>query len=370
MVIYKNLIIILLLPIFYYCNSIAAESKQNNGDSVNTKTYFYHNYGYGSDASFNPISSILNAGYYITLTGKGREKLNSLNYKLAAKNLFYNLSHPIENIKKIGLKEFISTEIFPLSFKKQTAQYVPNFTLHLVGCGSDYRALHEWYKAHNYRAPRVFTTLTYISGRVLNEVVENGNYSGPSVDAIADMYLFDILGVLLFQNDRIANFFSSTLNLANWSYQPMYGIRESTIDNVGYHYSVKWFPFKKRPVGIIVCTGINSSIGFSYRKTKEQCFSLGCGLSVKDVITTNEDDSIRVQTVETVWNVAFNYDKNNSLLASLIVAGGGGYRCLANIYPGFIPSKCLKPGIFFGLKQDWTPMFGLNCVFSPIGLAL
>lgn len=333
-------------------------------------TYFYKNIGIGSDAMFNPVSSVLNGGYYVLQAKNRSNRMDDLNYSMAINNVFHNLSHPLENIRIIGWKGFIGTEVLPLSFDLNSAQYVPNIQLHLIGCGSTYRAMWEWYGVHGFKHNKLWAFTTTIATRILNETVENGNYTGPSVDAIADVYIFDPLGMLLFEWNRAAKFFSSTLNLSDWSYQIMINPLNATIENAGVNWSLKYFP-RQAGWGLFACTGMNSTGGFSYRNASKQCVSGGVGLSVENVVNVDEPPgSVRVQTVTMRWNVAFYYDRENSLLMSLILSGNRQYRLQYNLYPGYVFWKGLKPSLFLGLRDNYYPVIGISFSGFPLGLAL
>lgn len=133
-----------------------------------------------------------------------------------------NLGSLLHQINKYGFYKFFTSEIFPLNFKTESAQWWSNYQLHLIGGGMTFTALTEWYQQHNFPHPVIFSIVSMEVYQLLNEIVENKTYKGTNVDPIADINIFDIGGMVLFSFDNIKNFFSKKLNLADWSLQPRF----------------------------------------------------------------------------------------------------------------------------------------------------
>jgi hypothetical protein len=75
---------------------------------------------------------------------------------------------------------------------------------------------------------------------VLSEIVENRGNKGITVDHIADLYIFDPIGILFFTNDGVCRFFSEKLHLAEWSMQPAYNFSNGNLENMGQFYVMKY----------------------------------------------------------------------------------------------------------------------------------
>jgi hypothetical protein len=108
--------------------------------------------------------------------------------------------------------------------------------------------------------------------------VENGKYQGDDVDPIADLWIFDPAGILLFSSEGVNRFFSEELNLADWSLQASFLLSPVALHNNGQYFSVKWkFPFSDRWF-LFYCFGMNGLIGLSYKMSGGSAVSVGGGM--------------------------------------------------------------------------------------------
>lgn len=230
-----------------------------------------------------------------------------------------------------------------------------------------YAALQEWYEFHHVPYPIAFAVVTTMGGHLLNEVVENEAYAGDNVDPIADIYLFDIGGILLFTSDGVKKFFSRELNLADWSYQPSLVFPGATLQNAGQNFSIKWkFPFSER-WHLFYYMGMNGLTGLSYKWEDGTALSLGAGLRAKERVVV--DAATHQQTVDLVWNGGIFYDKENSLLASLFFSALTDNTVALNVYPAVLHIGDFSPGvwcivnrggkIFVGVSTVWVPGLGV-----------
>ena len=66
--------------------------------------------------------------------------------------------------------------------------------------------------------------------------------------------------------------------------------------------------------------------------------------------------SISERTIETGWLGGVFYDRNNSLLASVVLSGIKEYFCSIDVYPGIIKFDHFSPGVFtiIGLNGNLT----------------
>ena len=205
--------------------------------------YFYRGRTYGSELSFRPGTAILHSGYFnFQIDNRGDDPF-ALPYGAGLENVARNLADPIEAINRFGWERFLTTEILP-NPSRNSGQWVPNYFGHVLGEGLVYRYLAEWYDYHGYPHPRLLGVLTMSAGALLNEVVENGAYQGANVDPIADFYIFNPLGVLVFSSDRIVRFLSGPLHMTYWPRQAAYDPFVRSLENVGYRTV-----FKVRPGG-------------------------------------------------------------------------------------------------------------------------
>ncbi|MFA6541420.1 MAG: hypothetical protein WCT99_07440 [Bacteroidota bacterium] len=329
-------------------------------------SYFYKGRSFGSEAMYNPVSVILNSGFDMVQVDRPRD-LRMLAFHSGLENVRRNIADPFGPISRYGVGNFMKDQVIPLGLSKRDGQWWPNYTLHLIGGGMTFVALSEWYQYYHYEYPKLFAAGTKILYHVINETVENDRYVGDNVDPIADMYLFDLGGVLLFSSDNVKRFFSETMNLADWSLQPSFSLRNLHLENNGQFFSVKWkFPFSER-WHLFYFFGTNGVGGLSYKYADGSAFSVGVGLAAAKLIVLN--NRTNKQTLDLVWNIGFFYDVQNSLLTSLSISKKTDYAVDLNIYPGIITLGDFSPGTWLALNRNGTMIIGLTAAWSPAGIA-
>lgn len=332
--------------------------------------YFYHGYSYGSEATYHPLAIVINGGYGIMQVGNRDKRPFDVDYETGWQNVSDNIAHPFRAIEEYGWKKFITSELIPTSLVPRSAQYVPNYQNHLIGGGMTYRMLREWYAYHGYAGSTLWALSTLSVYHLLNEVVENNTYRGNNVDPIADLLVFNPLGVIVFSSDRIARFFAETLNLRDWSYFPAMNPVAGTIENNGQNFSIKWrFPGQES-WSLFYAFGLNGIVGLSYKRKDGSSLSGGVGLMARNLKKVKRADNVRSLTVDLVWNVGIFYDRNGSLMASLLFSGLLAYKARTNIYPGMIRFAGMSPGIFAAVGQKNEVTFGFTLRGLPLGLAM
>lgn len=334
--------------------------------SFNVSGYFYQGLDYGNQSIYHPAYVLLNGGFDMIQVGNKRD-IKNFPYNIAVKNIWKNLSEPFKPIGRYGWWNFFKDQVFPLSLNKQNAQFFPNYTLHLIGGGMEYAALDEWFEYHNYPYPELFSAFTVMTYHLINEIAENGNYVGDDVDPIADIYIFDIGGILLFTSNSVRRFFAEDLNLADWSQQPSFSLRNGELHNNGQFFSIKWkFPFLERWYAFYYF-GTNGVGGLSYKFDDGSAISVGFGLAASDLILLNEKTNKK--TLGLVGNLGLFYDRNNSLLASLSITIKTDYMVNVNIYPGVIKFWDVSPGLWGAYSQDGNVILGFTFSWLPFGFA-
>lgn len=348
---------------------ISSENQLSNSDwsSVHTfKTtgFFYQARSYGHQAVYNPFFVFLNGGFDMIQVGNQRD-IKKFPFKEGFKNIWKNFSAPFGPIGRYGWWNFLSDQVLPLSMNKESAQFWPNYNLHLIGGGMEFAALREWYEYYNYPIPDWLAAFTTMGYHFINEVVENGSRDGDDVDPIADFFIFDLGGVILFTSESVRRFFAEDLNLVDWSQQPSFSIRNGELHNNGQFFAVRWkFPFLKSWYAFYYF-GTNGVGGLSYKFNDGTAISLGVGAAVSDLILL--DERTNKKTIGMVGNAAIFYDKNNSLLASLSVTIKTDYMINLNIYPGVLKFGDISPGLWGAYSQDGNYIFGFTFSWLPFG---
>ena len=331
--------------------------------SIAQKNYFYTDKKFGSEAMYNPLSLVLNSSYDILQLEGYPRTIFDFPYSTSSANVFRNLRDPFTPISNYGWGNFLRNEIFPINWSKSGRQWWPNYQLHLIGGGMSYTIMKEWYDMHGFPAPAIFSMTTLATSHLLNEFVENGSYQGDNVDPIADIYIFDLGGIVLFSFDSVNEFFSNELNLADWSLQPSFSFRPAQLHNNGQYFSLKWkFPFSERWHLFYEC-GMNGLLGLSYKYETGEAISFGGGMRSKHL--TLIDPQSNQKSGELTWNVGVFYDRENSLLMSLLVSGLEDNMINVNVYPGIIKIGTFSPGVWCIIQRDGSPIVGVSTVWTP-----
>lgn len=324
--------------------------------------YFYSGIEFGSQSTFNPVTYILNGGFDILQVGDRDRRIFKFPYAQSFNTVWQNLRSPFDAINQYGTSKFISDEVFPTEIKTESGQWVPNYAIHLIGGGMSSAALTEWYDCYGFPVPAVFSGVTVAIQHLLNEVVENYPKKGVNVDPIADIYIFDIAGVVLFSFDGVKDFFGNTLNMRDWSLQPSVTFPDGKLQNVGQYFALKWeLPFSKNNY-LFTHLGMGGLFGLSHKINQTDAISFGAG--VKTTTTIKVDNGRNKWTVGVKWSAALFWDSDNSLLASLKLNGMKDYFCELNIYPGVIKLPYFSPGIWSVIGLDGNFTFGISTRYS------
>jgi hypothetical protein len=344
---YLNKIFVGIIFLLFICPFLRAQEKN----------YFYTNKPYGSEALFNPISLFINGSFDVTQLQSVSNRIGDQDYEKTFHVVMRSLGHPFENIKHYGWNLFLHTEFFPISFKKEEMQWIPNYQQHLIGGGMLYTAMKEWYEAHHFPVPWLLSSITLMTHHLLNEMLESGPNEVWSVDEVSDIYVFDLGGIVLFSFDNINEFFSKTLNLADWSLQATITFPYGRV-NAGQYFSMKWkLPFSEK-YSVFYRYGMGGVIGLSEKLESGDNLSVGVGFRSKhlvDVTTT-----ARQRTIETSWQAGVYYDRNNSLLASVTLSGVREYFASIDIYPGIINIGNFSPGLWTVIGRNGDSVFGIT----------
>lgn len=333
------------------------------------KRYFYHGRDVGSEATFNPFSVLLNRGFdALQLRRDARSPITGRYWALNAGNVVDNLAEPFRSIEAYGSWRFVREEILPFDFTPAGSRWAPNYGLHLLGGGVDFVGMREWFEDHHAPAPALLSALTLFGGAFLNETIENYGIQGPNTDAIADMYVFDLGGILLFSIDDVAAFFSEDLLVSDWSLQPVLTFPRWQMHNQGNYFAVKWpLPFHER-LRLFGYGGYSSLAGLSY--------VVGSGYSVS-VAGGGKIAEVRARRIGLVDNVitfepsaAVFFDHRGSLLASLQVADVEDYFIHLNVYPNAFFRTTPGMGFFGVVGQDGRFIAGLSFAEGPWGLGV
>ena len=327
-------------------------------DSISEKPYyFYKGYKYGSQSEFNPLTYIINSSYDIYQLTESDRRVFKFPYASSTANVFWNLGHPGKAIGEVGWWKFTRTELFPLTFNSEGAQWVPNYLLHVIGGGMSYTTLSEWYRFNNVKQPKALSVITLMAGEFLNETMENNGYKGSNSDPIPDVYIFSLAGVALYSSEKVNSFFSLKLHMADWSLQPSITFTDYALHNCGQFYAFKWeMPFEHR-LSLFTRLGMGSLAGVSWKFQNGDAVSVGAGVKSGKRYLLSE--KARQVGITTPFSIGAFYDRNNSLLASIQVSDVSDYFINANVYPGLLRIGAFSPGMWAVFDKKGNPTLGI-----------
>ena len=321
---------------------------------ANEAGIFYQPRTVGSESLFNPASSFFS---YTLDSMQVKQSFGTHDYADNLSLVWDHMRHPDEQVQNEGgYKDFINTEIIPVDYKNlgDSKAVLPNYGLHLFGGGLVYRKNAEWLEAHDMPYPYFTAGVLAMTAEILAEPIEKPTTD--DTDEIADIYIFRPLGIWLYSSDKRAQYIKDTLDPVDWPHLMLYDTQKEEVLNSGLSYVVRprWFSNPKRR--FFAYMGITNLFGLSHKMNNGDEISWGLGASTTSIKPTHLRESAGI-----FW------DRNNSLLASLIVNGTEGLALRANIYPGVWFNTETPLGFFAGLTDDGDPAFGLQFGL-PIGL--
>ena len=331
--------------------------------------YFYRPENtFGSDANFSPWSLLINGSYDIYRNGGYDKKIWKTPYGAGFSNVWYNIRDPFARIRAFGTDEFISSEIINFKWNTKNAEFIPNFSDHVIGNGMEYAKLTEYFEYRNVTWPHFWAALTTTAYQVVNEVIE----SGPDpryvyVDMIADMYIYNTIGIALYSTEFGKKFFSETLPVFGWSPQPIYEPITGRLQNAGQNYVIRKNFSWSGKFSPMIYWGIYGMLGVSFKFSGDESYSFTFGQVVNKLKNTRARGFRKIDP-NLDMAAGFFYDKNNSLMFSALFTGPGLYNVQFNLYPGLIEFGDVTPGVFLGIGEWDKFVCGITFSFTPAGI--
>ncbi len=330
------------------------------GSSVNAQYGFYYSgKDYGSEAIYNPVNQVISGGFDMIYISRQSSEIDSLRLPSGFRKVFLSLREPRVAVECcIGWNKFIRSEIL---FSLKNGQWLPNYSLHLIGGGMEYARLTDYYSYHNIKHPRVWAFATSTIEHLLNEAVETASWELHSYGAVSDLYFFNTIGIIAFSFESVQRFFAEDLIVRSWLSQTAYSIRDNSIKNIGQYYSFKWQPPFMKDYSLFTHMGAGFLVGAGHTKN-DQTISIGAGFRTHKVYIYDTDSNL--ETITTRPAVGFFVDRNNSLLGSFVYTHGSDFHenLKLEIYPGFIkmPFNNLKMGFWINASYDYPAYAGIT----------
>jgi len=331
-------------------------------DEPDRTYYFYDRLPYGSERLISPLRTITSGGLGILEMDNRSNQLSDIHWENGWDNLWHNLFHPIQAIEAKGWGEFVKSEILPFSVESGGAQYWPNYMNHLLGGGFSYRLMREWYRSRGFRHETAWSIGTMATYHLLNETVEMDDKTGWRVDPVADVYIFNVAGILLFSSDSVARFFGQTLNMNDWSLLSYYDPARGTLENVQQKYMVRLRLGRTTPWHVFYQWGNSGELGLSRHLGRGRYLSGGFGFVAKNLVKV---DNIS-ETAELAATAGLFYDRDGSLMASLQYARTKDVRWRVNLYPDLVRVGPFRPGLAVLWWRDGDVSAGVTLGSVPL----
>ncbi len=313
---------------------------------------------FGSQATAGPLNILFNRGLSLMHFRDVERGLADTDWGQGWANVREALFHPGGAIERRGgVGAWLKSEWLPTGPDVWGWAWAPNYAGHLVAGGLTYRYLEEWAEAHGVGKPGLSAAAFLWGTMVLNEVVENQKNTHPSASTVADLLIFDPLGMLLFRIDGIARFFSETLRATDWSPMVSVTVPGLRVQNVSQSIAYKVpLPFVDR-LRLLFFVGQGSQTGLTYQMDDRLSVSATVGfdgnLRVVDPVTLEE-------RIEPKPTGSLFLDRDDSLLASLVFSHQAKDLMRANLYPGVLPGRLSGLGLWLTMTSDHGVSVGIG----------
>lgn len=286
---------------------------------------YYSAKDYGSDSLYDPFGNFLS---YSLDPLQVPDSFGTDNFNDNLDAVLSHLAHPKRAIDNDGgFNRFFNREIFPIDSESSDESWaiLPNYGLHLLGGGMAFRKDLEYFRAHDVDNAMLYSVALAMTAELIQEVFEQKTTK--QSDAIADFYIFRPIGIWLFADDDFAKYVMETLDPAIWPYLQAFDASEDRFINTGISYMYRPPAREFLNSRLFIFTGLNNQIGLSHRIDKTDWFSWGVGFSTQRI-----DFSLDRQA-EIDTSLGFFYDRNKSLLWSLVFNDTGGMNYRFNLFP-------------------------------------
>jgi len=317
---------------------LQAQEAELRSDSVES---FHQGRRYGSESLFSPVTVILNKGFDIVQLESSSRYIWDFPYRNGFTRFLPDVVfHPASAVERNpGWGQWLRTEVLPLSLGD--ARWVVNWTEHLLGGGLTYRRLADWYAVRGLSHPKLVAGVTTMAAAALNEVVEHPDVTLGTSSSVADLWLFDLGGVLLFTWDRPARWAVRYLELADWSNMASFVLPSGELENNG-QYLVMKVPLPRVDERLFVRLGLGVQFGITTPLDGEHALTGAVGVDTRGRVV---DGATGRETIEFMYSGGLYLDRNNSLLASITFRDQDPRRLAVNVYPGVGPGPLEGLGV-------------------------
>ena len=289
----------------------AADSSAVTMPSASTgeeASFFYRDVP-GSNQYVGPLDVLLNKAFNMSQATNRTQYIFDARY--AVDHVVGSLLHPVASIERSGgWGAFFSEQILPVGALKwigsgfdweaaDNMAWYPNYMGHFVEGGITSRRLAEKLRSQGVPWPGFVAGTVTMAAAMTNEAYTHADLSEGTGETVADLYVFDLGGVLLFSLDPVARFFSEKLHATVWTGQASLTIYPDDVHLANNANNLVFklpLPFTD-DVSVFFRTAVGSHLGASVHLAGGYDLSIGVGADTSrqkiDPVTGHETVDIR-----------------------------------------------------------------------------
>jgi len=326
---------------------------------TDTSFFFYRPVKYGSASILTPASIFANRGFSIVTIGDRYPRdLRDITWRKSTFWVVETLKNPFDAIERFGgWDKWIRTHFIPFAgIPLDQAGWFPNYVGHIMHGGQSYRYMSEYFEAHGTPLPRATAALMYMTMAFANEVIEQQGHEVIAAATPADLYIFDPAAILVFEIDAVARFFSKTLRAADWSPMPSLTLPNGEVQNNGQVVTYRArLPYVSEMDAILII-GLSGQLGVMKEIGAGNSMGGAVGLAGGD---RTVDPVTQQEHVNLVVSYGAYWDRNNSLLASMVYSPRAKNEVAVNVYPGVLPGIAKPLGAWLVRTNDGKIRIGV-----------
>lgn len=321
-----------------------------------------------------PLDVLLNKAFNMAQATNRDRRIFTAPY--SPQHVVNSLLHPVASIERSGgWGAFIEHELLPVNAVRwiasgfdwgaaQNMNWYPNYMGHLIEGGITSRRLAEKLRAQGVPAPTLVAGAITMTAAAINEAYTHPDFEEGTGGTVADLYVFDLGGVLLFSLDGVARFFAETLHAQIWTGQASLTL----VPGVQLANNSNNLVFKiplgfTDDVSLFLRTAVGSHIGATIHLGGGHDLSFGIGA---DTSRQRNDPLTGRETVDIRPSASLWLDRDGSVLASVYWSTVDRRSLAINVYP-----DVAMPGFgaWLAVTRNYALEFGLSHR-SALGLGL
>jgi hypothetical protein len=350
-------------------SSVVAATNPSDGEA----RYFYRDLP-GSNEYVGPLDVLLNKAFNMSQATNRSRRIFDVHYSVD--HVVGSIVHPVASIERSGgWRTFFSEQILPVravewvrsGFDWQAVdnmQWYPNYFGHFIEGGITSRRLAEKLQSQGVPWSGFIAGTVTMTAAMVNEAYTHQGLTQGTGETVADLYVFDLGGVLLFSLDPVARFFSEKLHATVWTGQASLTVYpEVQLANNANNLVFKFPLGFTDDVSVFFRTAVGSHIGATLHFADELDLSFGVGADTSrqriDPVTGSE--TVDVRPSASVW-----LDRGGSVLGYVYWSTVDRRTFSLNVFPSVLMPSF---GAWLGVTRDGAVELGLSHRFGQ-GLGL